>query len=114
MSLAQAGLGPGAQALGPGDADVAALCAGVDALLRHRLRPRTPRDGWAAYLPTPARPAHGPWAMLQVFSLPPGPSRSLGGLPCASGRVLSHLVLPNADMHGISQVLIHWWFVPAW
>lgn len=82
-------MGPGAQVLGPRDADVAALCAGVAVLLRQGMRPRTPRDGWAAYLPAPARPAHGPWAMLQVCM----PAR---GLSCCCVPVSSPACILDA------------------
>jgi hypothetical protein len=80
----QAGVGPGAEALGVDRPDLALLCGGVDALLRHGLRPRAPRDGWAGLLPG-ARTAHGPWDMLQARArvpLPPvAPSLFLPGYP---------------------------------
>lgn len=47
----QAGVGPGADIMGPGDPDLEAVCTGVEALLRHGLRPATPREGWTHYLP---------------------------------------------------------------
>ena len=52
--LLQAGVGPGAEVLGMDSPDLAVLCGGVDALLRHGLRPRTPREGWAGLLPAHA------------------------------------------------------------
>lgn len=58
-------MGPDAEVLGMDSADLASLCAAVDALVRHGLRPRTSREGWAGLLPG-ARAAHSPWDMLQV------------------------------------------------
>lgn len=56
-------MGPAADILGPGDADLQAVCSGVDALLRHGLKPATPRDKWTQYLPGRRT---GPLDMLQV------------------------------------------------
>ena len=69
----QAGVGPGADILGPGNPDLEAVCSGVEMLLRHGLRPATPREGWTHYLPGRRT---GPLDMLLVGSLPMFPSAS--------------------------------------
>ncbi|KAK9917040.1 hypothetical protein WJX75_000268 [Coccomyxa subellipsoidea] len=61
-AVLQAGVGPAADILGLGDADLQAVCSGVDALLRHGLRPANPRDKWTQYLPGRRT---GPLDMLQ-------------------------------------------------
>lgn len=76
MLHVQAGVGPGADILGPGDPDLEAVCSSVEALLRHGLRPATPREGWTHYLPGRRT---GPVDMLLV-----------GTLPCLSSSLKSH------------------------
>ncbi|BDA48701.1 probable differentially expressed in FDCP 8 homolog at C-terminar half [Coccomyxa sp. Obi] len=61
-AVLQAGVGPGADILGPDDPDLETVCSGVEALLRHGLRPATPREGWTHYLPGRRS---GPIDMLQ-------------------------------------------------
>lgn len=52
--------------MGPGDTDLQGVCSGVEALLKHGLRPATPRDKWTQYLPGRRT---GPMDMLQVACL---------------------------------------------
>lgn len=67
LSFTQAGVGPDAVVLGPDNPDILAVCSSVEALVRHRLKPATPRDGWNVLLPGRRS---GPMAMLHVRGHP--------------------------------------------
>ena len=62
--------------LGQEMVDTDTLCASIEALLRHGIRPSTPRDAWTSYLATHR---DAPLDMLQeAFNLAPTPGSGIG------------------------------------
>jgi len=86
----QAGVGQGAEVLGPGDADIESVCSGVEALLRHGLRPANSREGWTQYLPGRRST---PMDMLQV-GITDSPDRHMMNI-CSSKLLLKPRVLTD-------------------
>ena len=76
--------------LGQEMVDTDFLCASIEALLRHGIRPGTPRDAWTSYLATHS---DAPLEVLQEASrLVPGVGVKGWGLEgaCPSGRMGGH------------------------